>query len=240
MTGLAGYGRAAYADCTLSTPPSTYLCSGATTDTQSIDADNATVSTQPGFSIDTRPPGSGGNAIEIIADGSLSFTDAYQSSITGQVNGLFVSGEAVTIDVNGDVTGVEQNGIVAEQLSQGSTGNVTVTAGTGSTVTGGEFGIRALNNSLTGNLSVTAKGEVRGSAFDGIYAKLGNSSAPTGNLSVTTDAGSYVYGYQDGIDARNAGRGATRVIVNGDVLGKNEYGLYVGNANPNATGSMEV
>ena len=242
MSGIAGYGRSAYAACVQSPPSSsTYLCSGAVnTDTQPITADNATVSTRTGFSIDTRPPGSGGNAIEIIAGGSLSFTDAYQSSITGQVNGLFVSGEAVTIEVNGDLTGVEQHGILAEQLSQGSTGNVTVTTGIGSTVTGGEDGIRAVNNSLTGNLAVTANGDVRGNAFDGIFADLGDSSDPTGSVSVTTGAGSYVYGYQDGIDARNAGRGATRVIVNGDVLGKNTNGLYVGNANPDATGSMEI
>ena len=86
-TGFVGYGRGAYAACLATTSPS-YVCSGSETTTQTINANGATVSTVPGFSIDTRLPGGwGGDAITITGGGNLSFTDAYGSTISGEAAG---------------------------------------------------------------------------------------------------------------------------------------------------------
>lgn len=71
---LASYGRGAQAQQVCEPRGgSSYLCSGTSTDTQTITRDNATVSTDAPLVINTTD--SGGNAIVITGDGALSFTD---------------------------------------------------------------------------------------------------------------------------------------------------------------------
>ena len=50
-----------------------------------------------------------------------------------------------------------------------------MTTGAGTTVTGGQTGIRATNNG-SGTLTVTANGDVAGTTRDGIFAR--NNTAP--------------------------------------------------------------
>ena len=75
VASFVGYGRQAYAACTGSS--GTYLCTGSNSSTQTINADNASVSTAAGFGVNT----SSGNAITITGDGALSFTDTHASTI---------------------------------------------------------------------------------------------------------------------------------------------------------------
>ena len=75
--------------------------------------------------------------------------------------------------------------------------SLTVTTGEESVIEGNNFGIRARNFG-TGELSVTANGDVTGENVDGIYAY--NSFSST-NLTVTTGAGSVIEGNNYGIRA---------------------------------------
>ena len=85
--GYRGYVRRAFADCTGA--GGTYTCSVATTTTQTLPPDGTavlTVTTAPGFTIDTRTVsgGSGGNAFTLNGTGGLTFTDDNLSTITGR------------------------------------------------------------------------------------------------------------------------------------------------------------
>lgn len=171
VAAVSGYGRRAYGACVLTTPPSTYTCSGANVVDQTITANNADVSTVAGFSVNTP----GGNALLIIASGDLSYTDANASPLTSAGNALYIKSNgdygltpgsvtvdtdgvlyatsngifarnygsgAVSITANGDVTGTGNNGIYARNNAAGT--DLSVTTGIGTAVTGGNFGIRGL------------------------------------------------------------------------------------------------
>jgi hypothetical protein len=161
-----GYGRRAYAAC-VNSGGSTYQCSGANVTGQNIFANNAAVSTLPGFSVNTADSA----GITITGDGAISYTDIHASSVrayfaaldvtstggapgsvTINTNGTLSSSYfgirarnygtgalAVIITPNGNVTGVAYSGIYARNFSAGT--NLSVTTGTGTTVSGGQSGI---------------------------------------------------------------------------------------------------
>lgn len=167
LAGFIGYGRQAYAACTVTTSPS-YLCSGVNTTTQTINATSATVSTAAGFSVDTTL--SGGDAISIQGDGNLSFTDTNNSAITGKLNGLSIRGtgdNTIAVDVNGAVTGYTYSGIGIAGYGNYSTGTIAVTTEAGSNVYGYAQGI-SVNNLGLGKVVVTANGYVGGYQHAGI------------------------------------------------------------------------
>jgi hypothetical protein len=234
MSGIAGYGRAAYAACDVTTSP-TYLCSGTNTDPLVINADNATVSTLPGFSVDST-----GIAIRITGGGNISFTDANRSSIAGADTGLYIEGTgsgSVTVDVTGDVTGSAFHGVYARNNTGGT--SLTVTTGADSSVSSAGYGIKARNDG-TGALRVEANGEVTASLInDGIFAFNSNLNN-TGGLSVTTGVDSIINGARHGITATNNGTGALSIEVNGDVTTTNNNGIDAANTNVNNTGGMSV
>jgi outer membrane autotransporter protein len=194
---LAGYGCRAYAAC-VNSGGSTYSCSGAETTTQTINADNATVSTVDGFSVNT----SSGDAIHITGDGALSYTDVNSSSLTAADTALYIQSY-------GDIPA-------------GNQGSVTVKTNGALT---GDHGIDALNYG-GGPLSITANGDVTGTGFFGIRAQNGSYFTPAGtDLTVTTGAGTAVSGGFFGIRAANYGSGALTITVNGDVTGTNATGV---------------
>jgi hypothetical protein len=129
---------------------------------------------------------------------------------------------ALSVIANGDVTGINLEGIYAWQDTTGT--SLDVTTGAGTTVTGASSGIAALNYG-TGATSVTANGDVSGPGAAGVYVR--NSAAGT-DLTVTTGAGSTVSGGLAGIRALNYGTGATRVDADGDAS-SNWYGVYATN-----------
>ncbi|MDR2880584.1 MAG: ESPR domain-containing protein, partial [Azoarcus sp.] len=61
-------------------PDSAYVCSGAATLTATVMADDASVSTAPGFSIDTTA--SGGNALVISGAGAISYIDVNSAALS--------------------------------------------------------------------------------------------------------------------------------------------------------------
>ena len=78
MAATVGYGRRAYGAC-VNSGGSTYQCSGTEVTTQSIgpNANNASVSTDSTFSVNTPA----GNAITINGNGALSYTDTNASGL---------------------------------------------------------------------------------------------------------------------------------------------------------------
>src|SRR3990172_2924666 len=213
---LFGYGRRAYAACDPQPAPD-YLCSGATATTQSISYDNANVYTAYGFSVITAAGnaititgdgalsftdiyastitggGGGGNPgglyMKVLGDYNAtpgSATINVNSKIAGYMYGIRArnlgSGE-ISITADGEATGVFAG---IGTINHGT--DLIITAGAGSTITGGSRGINARNYSTATNLTVT-----------------------TGVGSTVTGTNNY------GIDARNLGSGTLTITADGDV-----------------------
>ena len=238
---------------------SAYSCSGANTTTQTINANNATITTVPGFGVDTST--SGGNALEISGAGALSYGDTNAASLVTGVGGAGLAVTAtgddgpiaasVTITTNGainassggfgiaainagsgaiDVTATgEVKGGAYGILAIGGLGGIAVKA---AVVTGGTYGIY-IEGHGTGAVSATATGQVTGTLLDGI--RIFNAAAGT---SVTVNA-TGVSGGLAGISAENHGTGATLVTASGDVVGARTYGILAVNGtitfNPDGT-----
>ena len=240
----------AQAQCVLS-GGSNYVCSGANTTSQSINATDAAVTTTPGFSVDLSA--SNGNGLVIIGAGQLSYIDTNAATITGGGNfgdsGLFIwsTGDngptpgSVTVNTAGAITGY--NGVSVSNGSGGATsvtagGLVTATFGDGisvvndvsagdltvraAAVTAASTGIEAYNNG-TGATLVTASGQVTGTSDHGIFAR---NAASAGDLTVDVAA---VSGGISGIVAENRGGGTTLVTASGHVAGTQNYGILAVN-----------
>jgi uncharacterized protein with beta-barrel porin domain len=188
-----GYGRRAYGavGCVPTVAPN-YQCSGANVTPQTINADNAAVSTVAGFSVNTPA----GDAISITGDGALSYTDTNASPLTA------TGGIALVVRSVGDDVGTSTPG--------------SVTINTNGALSG-LYGINA-HNYGTGVLTLTANGDVTGTGGYGVGINAYNSHAGT-NLTVTTGAGTTVSGVNDGINGANFGRGALTITANGNVTG---------------------
>jgi uncharacterized protein with beta-barrel porin domain len=250
---LAGYARQAYAVCA-NVGGSTYQCSGANLVTQTVNTPNATVSTLPGFSVDTTV--ATGNALEITGAGAISYTDVNASPLTApnifdtaldvRSTGDIGGGNpgSITVNINGVLRG-GLYGLYAINYGSGATsitanGNATsifadgilaVNYGTSLAVTTGPGtlvggGISGINaiNYGSGALTVTANGNVAGIACCGISAVNYGTS-----LTVTTGPGTTVVGGTNGINAINYGSGALTVTANGNVTGTALYGIYAQN-----------
>ncbi len=141
----------------------------------------------------------------------------------------------LTITTNGAVTGKNGNGITAinngdeffntetQEFEPAFGRNLTIT--TNAAVTGKFYGIEALNHG-TGDLTITANGNVTGQEEDGIYAY--NSRLGKG-ASVTTGAAASITGKYDGIDTRNYGEGDLTITANGNVTGQEGDGIFARN-----------
>ena len=245
---LTGYGGRAYGAC-INSGGSTFQCSAANTTTQTINANNADVSTVAGFSVNT----AASYGITITGRGSLFYTDTYASPLTSGNFGLFVystgdigGGNQGSVSVNttgaitsgvvgiiadnngsgalsvvadGDVTGTSVWGIQA--VNAGT--DMIVTTGAGTTVTG-HGGIEVVNEG-SGQLTVTANGDVIGTGDSGAGIRARGLFYGT-DVTVTTAAGTTVTGYS-GIMASNYGSGALTVTANGDVTGTGGGGSFI-------------
>ena len=142
----------------------------------------------------TQSAGSGGITFVQSANGQ---------SVTGANSGIVArntEGGAVSINVNGQVTGRGGDGISASDGAGG--GGVTITA---ASVSGSDSGIEALGSG-TGAVTVRATGTVTGASEEGIYAKAGTSGS---TVTVTAAA---VTGGKFGIKA--VGGNARNVLIN--------------------------
>ncbi|QIG47329.1 autotransporter domain-containing protein [Nordella sp. HKS 07] len=162
-----------------------------------------------------------------------------QSEVTGERDGIFADNDGygeLEIFADGTVQGYGGSGIRAENSSYGT--NLIITTGAESVIIGHGadsevfdagpgpgHGIYARNDG-SGDLDITANGQVTGLDGAGIYAR--NSSNGI-NLAITTGAQSAITGSRDGIYAENYGEGNLDITVNGLVEGLDGDGIYADN-----------
>ncbi len=149
---------------------------------------------------------------------NINVTTGANANVTGYGNGIetYHAGNGSTVIMaNGEVTGTYYSGIYAANGANAK--DLTVTTGSGSTITGYNSGIKTYNAG-TGSTVITANGEVTGtyanSSTYGIYATNG---ATAKDLTVTAGEGSMVSGYYTSVRVLNNGTGSTNVNVNGSV-----------------------
>ena len=247
LLGVAALPEESRAQC-VPAGGSNYTCSGANTTTQAIAANNAAVTTAPGFSVDTGGGGFG-VALQISGNGAISYTDANASTLnsSGSV-GLVVHAAGddagtpggVTINTNANIsgssggisatnygtgaiditaTGLMQGGAYAVYATNEATGtDITVNAGSASNAGVGVFA----QNLGTGSTSVTTTGPLLTSR--GVFAYNSGTS-----LTVTTGIVTAAFGGREGIEAVNLGTGATNVTANGAVTGSFYHGIIAAN-----------
>jgi len=199
MTAAVGYGRRAYGQCAPTVAPN-YQCSGVNVTTQTITANNASVSTALGFSVNTPT----GNAITITGDGALSYTDTNASPLTA------AAGTALQVNSGGDFSGTP--------------GSITINTNGVLSGSGDSHNGIAAYNSGTGAINVTANGNVTGNLIgaNGFGIIAVNSGLGTGtDVTVTTGAGTTVRGATDSISASNYGTGVLTITTNGNVTSGN-------------------
>jgi uncharacterized protein with beta-barrel porin domain len=156
----------------------------------------------------------------------LIVTTAAGTTVTGGRTGIYahnVYSATLTITTNGDVTGTTGAGIYAWNSNTAGTGPLTITT---EGVTGGTSGIFAKNGG-TGALTIVANGDVTGTSTTGIDARNYNVNSTTLDI---TSYGS-VTGGGNGIQASNTGTGGTTVTAHGDVVGRNDIGIFADNLN---------
>jgi hypothetical protein len=167
--------------------------------------------------------------------GALTVTTGADSIVSGGENGIRAQQNgtgALSVTANGEVTGTNIHGISAQISNSYATGDLTITSGADSTVTGGAAGIQGLQFGI-GALSITANGEVTGTS-GGISAQVLNPST-TGDLTVTTGADSAVTGF-NGIIAEQFGTGGLSVTADGNITGTDRNGI-IAQRSPFNTGS---
>ena len=136
------------------------------------------------------------------------------TKVTGNVHGISAGNDgsgALRITATGEVTGQSTHGISARNSVNGTSMTIEATK-----VTGGIHGISAGNDG-SGELRVTATGDVTGRGVDGI-------SASNQGTDLTIDAAKVTGGIH-GISAGNDGSGELRITATGDVTGQTVSGI---------------
>lgn len=229
---ISAYGRRSYAACVTSAYQ-TYLCSGTNTSSQNFSLFNdATVSTAPGFSVNTNS----GPAIQFSGDGNFSFTDLYHSYIASSgassagLSLINYSIGSITINVNSHIVSTSSNGIFAENAGSGP---LTIITDEDSVITGGGIysGISAINNGTSAS-ALTINGSVTGPRY-GVGIVNGSN---TTDLTITTGANSHVSSTDNlALYAINNGSGDLSISHNGEI-----YSRYTGIRATNAGSSMTI
>lgn len=230
-------------------PGETATCSGDNGTEQSVsNGGSITVSTQPGFSID-----SPGNGLVISGTGTLIYNDTNASTIIGRGrDGIAVGngGGASRIEIRtaGNITGGGRAGIITNNLGTGgvlveASGTVTG-AQTGITIValpgsggdsvvisnnaaGGTSGIGVENRGGTGAIRITSTGTASATGGEG-FGIVGFQSVPGVGGDIVIDAND-LGGVGGGINVSNLGAGSTSITVNGTVDVAGRQGISAGN-----------
>lgn len=160
---------------------------------------------------------------------AITVTTGAGTTVSGAVRGIYArsySSGALTVTANGTVTGIGETGIFAQTLL----GDLNVTVGADSTVTGGQRGINARNYG-GGAVSITANGDVTGTARDGILI-----FSTSGPVSVAVASGVSVTSTGVGADEfaiQTSGGGSSSITIAGTVTGGagGAISLEVGSSN---------
>ncbi|MER8580763.1 autotransporter outer membrane beta-barrel domain-containing protein [Mesorhizobium sp. M1423] len=188
-------------------------------------AGGVTVTNNGGISVDAgNTPTSGGTAALSIraAGGPITYTGG---SITNNGNGNAFDAVqtggvgSVNINVTGDVTAAAGEGITVRDVTT-STGISVATANV-TALTAGKDGIDAQSQSLTGNLTEVANGNIQAGNAGMVAALL--QGAATGNINVTANGS---IDARFGIDAENFGSGSTSVTTIGPVNVTTGNGIF--------------
>ncbi len=233
-TALFAYGRRAYADCTIQSSPD-YLCSGATTTSQTASVNDAHVYTDNTFNLNV----STGNGITISGAGAISFTDTNHSSMSAIGDGLTISSTAdngmtagsVDVDINGDLS----TGGFAINAHNGGSGALTI-ASTGD-ILSDSVPIFAVNSAAGTDLTIKVA-DVEGHFGGGSnYGAIHATNNGSGDLYIGSTGD--VYGGRNGIAAfnYNAGNGDLIIDVDGNVTGHNYRGI---DARQRSTGDLSI
>ena len=198
-----------------------FTCSGANQigGAQSLSASGATALS---VTLNSETPAdTGGTAFALTQTGGTGGISLTQSGsgerIRGAQSGIVATnsgGGAISINVNGTVTGVADDGISA--TNDGSGSGITITAGS---VSGADSGINAVEGG-SGAVRIAATGTVTGAAEEGVYAKTGSGGA----ITVTAAA---VTGGTVGIKASAGGSGAVSVRASGAVSATATSGIGI-------------
>lgn len=248
---LAAIASPAYAQC-VEGPPSTFACSGQTDVSQIITADDAKVTTNPGFEIDTTNNGNG-LALQVTGDGLISFEGS--PDLTGAGVRFTTTGDsgltagALSILSNGNILANGANGLRLDNSGGGDTnamwvGSIANIAGNGvfttSALGAGDLflfvddvlarddGIQTQYNG-NGSVTITTDGPVIGHTGAGLRI---NAGAAADDIDVTVRD---VTGGSWGILVDSQGTDIVKVDASGVVTGLSEAGIAVV-AGTNTTG----
>ncbi|QNA84498.1 autotransporter domain-containing protein [Sphingomonas sp. So64.6b] len=248
---FAAMAAPAYAQC-VEGPPNTFTCSGQTNVPQIITADDATVTTNPGFEVDTSNNGNG-IALQVSGAGLISFegspdlTGAGARFSTTGSSGL--SAGELSIFSNGNIFANGANGLRLDNAGGGDTtavwvGSINNIAGNG-VYAGSAFGagdlslivddVAARDDGIwaqygaNGSVTITAVGPVTGHTGAGLRI---NAGAAADDIDVTVGD---VTGGSWGIIIDSQGSDTVKVDASGVVTGLGEAGIAVV-AGTNTTG----
>ena len=145
-------------------------------------------------------------------------------TVHGKLNGINLANHgngSTTINSVGDVIGDQNDGMYV--ANDANTQDLTIKQNSGK-INGNLNGIN-LANKGKGSTFITTKGTVIGNLSDGMYAINENT---TQNLIVEQSDGS-IQGNKNGINMANKGNGSTQITTSGEVIGKNNDGMYAFN-----------
>ncbi|WP_246674473.1 autotransporter outer membrane beta-barrel domain-containing protein [Mesorhizobium sp. B2-2-2] len=162
--------------------------------------------------------GTGGSG-DISVTGAGGFVGGTGNAATIQNDGA----GTVTVDISGASSSTGGEGITVRDTAAG--GNISVTTGAVTALTAGKDAIDAQSQSLTGNVTEVANGDIKaGNA--GMVAGLLNVGA-SGNIDVTANGS---IDARFGIDAENFGSGSTKVTTVGPVTATGGNGIFARSA----------
>ncbi len=154
----------------------------------------------------------------ITNNGSGNAFDATQTGGVGSVN----------IDISGAVVAATGNGVLVRDVAASS--GISVTTGAVTALTAGKNAIDVQSQSLTGNVTEVANGNIQAGNAGMVGAIL--NAAATGNIDVTANGS---IDARFGVDAENFGRGSTSVTTVGPVTATSGNGVFALSAGGNIT-----
>ncbi|MBY5436146.1 autotransporter domain-containing protein, partial [Rhizobium leguminosarum] len=167
--------------------------------------------------------GSGGSGnISVIGTGGFVGQIGDAASILNNGSGT------VTVDISGASSATSGKGIAVRDTTAG--GNISVTTGAVTALTAGKAGIDVQAQSLTGNVTVVANGDI-GAGNAGIVGAITQAGA-SGDIDVTTNG---AIDARFGIDAENLGSGSTTVETVGPVMATSGQGIFALTTGGNVT-----
>jgi outer membrane autotransporter protein len=215
--------------------------------------EDTTVTTAPGFGIDTSERSGAAIAINAYADANVSFTDANSSDISGQAGGVIIINHYdgdISITTNGSVMGSGDTYSAALLAYSSSDGDISIT-NTG--LVAAATGIVAVQTG-SGNITVENDGAVLGNtAIHALHSGTGSITVTTGEDSLTVSADSDDISGGNAINAWHYGAGAVEpsstdealvavritTAAGGQILASGEYGDAI-NAWAEGTGDIII